>query len=542
MSASNPRMARSLGLAGALGAILLASACTDLTEVPKSSITPQNFYRNETEATGGLASVYAQMRALNGNFYQVTEVSTDEMIVPTRGTDWYDNGVWLDLHHQTWDAGSPAGLGQITGAWVDLFNGVARANVLLDALQKVNFDNKAGIVAEARVLRALFYFNLMDLYGGVPIVCSDEGNPVCTGIEIAARPRNTRAEVFNFIESELNKARPDLPAKWSAAMNGRITQGAVDALLASLYLNAEVFTGTVTPAGLQKGTAKWQEAVTAADRVLNSSAGYTLSTDASVGCSTPGCGWRSNFRADNGNSKENILVIKYLNQPGLGLTFAMATLHYNQYSGGETPWNGFSTIGDTYAAFDAADQRRQIFLAGPQVNQVTGLPVTDRAGNALVFDSAIVDDTKASEGTGVRIMKWPVDPAHLDRENGNDYPIFRLAEIYLIKAEALNELSAANGPAAVALINTVRARVFSPPKPLATTLTQAQIRTAIMNERLFELTDEGKRRQDLIRFGQYNRPWQWKSASSLTQPYRILMPISQTVLGTNPLLEQNPGY
>ncbi|HJP61317.1 MAG TPA: hypothetical protein VJ865_15015, partial [Gemmatimonadaceae bacterium] len=87
-------MAKSLGLAGLLGGILLASACTDLTEVPKSSITPQNFYRNEEEATGGLASVYAQMRALNGNYYQVTEVSTDEMIVPTRGTDWYDGGVW----------------------------------------------------------------------------------------------------------------------------------------------------------------------------------------------------------------------------------------------------------------------------------------------------------------------------------------------------------------------------------------------------------------------------------------------------------------
>jgi len=532
-------MTKSLGFAGILSAIVLASACTDLTEVPQSSITPGNFYRNQTEAIGGLASVYVQLRALNGNFYQVTEVSTDEMIVPTRGTDWYDGGVWLDLHHQTWGANSPAGLGQITGAWTDLFNGVARANVLLDALQNANFAGKDTIIAEGRVLRALFYFNLMDLYGGVPIVCPETANPVCHGIEIEARERNTRAEVFKFIEDELIAARPSLPPTWPAAMNGRITQGGVDAILASLYVNAEVFTGTVTAAGLQKGTQRWQDASNTADKILNSGV-YSLSTDASVGCGTPGCGWRSNFRADNGNSKENILVIKYLNQPGLGLTFAMATLHYNQYSGGETPWNGFSTIGDTYAAFDPADQRRQIFLAGPQVNQVTGLPVTDRAGNPLVFDSAIVDDTKATEGTGVRIMKWPVDPNHLDRENGNDYPIFRLAEIYLIKAEALNELG--QSAAAVALINTVRARVFNPPKPLATGLTQQQVRDAILNERLFELTDEGKRRQDLIRMGQYNRPWEWKSASSLTEKFRILMPISDVVRGTNPKLEQNPGY
>jgi hypothetical protein len=221
----------------------------------------------------------------------------------------------------------------------------------------------------------------------------------------------------------------------------------------------------------------------------------------------------------------------------------MESLHYNQYSGGQTPWNGFSTLAETYRAFDPADQRRQIFLAGSQVNQVTGLPVTDRAGNPLSFDSLIVDDTKAAENIGVRVVKWPVDPAHLDQENGNDYALFRLAEIYLIKAEALNELSAANGPAAVALINTVRARVFTPPKPLATTLTQQQIRDAILQERLFEFTDEAKRRQDLIRMDQYiTRPWAFKAQAALTQPYRVLMAIPDIQLGTNPLLEQNAGY
>ena len=523
-------MIKSIGAASALAMLLIAPACTDLTEVPQSSITPSNFYRNEIEAVGGLASVYAGLRNFNEEYYNVSEVSTDEIIVPTRGTDWYDNGKWLDIHRQTWTANSPGALDNMNGAWNQMFNGVARANVVLDAMQHVNFATKAGIVAELKVLRALYYFGLMDMFGGVPIVCPETENPICGGIQIQPRPRNTRTEVFNFIESELIAARPDLPAKWAASMNGRITQGAVDALLASLYLNAEVFTGTVTTAGLQKGTARWQDAVTAADRILNSG-NYSLSTN-----------WRSNFTADNGNSPENILVVKYLAQPGLGLHHVMTLLHYNQYSGGTTPWNGFSTLSDTYNAFDPADQRRVIFLAGPQVNQVTGLPAKDRAGNPLVFDPNITDDANAQEGTGVRILKWPVDPAHIDQENGNDYAIYRLAEIYLIKAEALNELSAANGPAAVALINTVRARVFSPPKPLATTLTQQEIRDAILNERLFELTAESKRRQDLIRMGKYNMPWAFKSAASLTQLYRVLMPIPLTQLGTNPQLEQNPGY
>jgi starch-binding outer membrane protein, SusD/RagB family len=518
----------SLGLTGLL-ALMLAPACTDLTEVPQSSITPNNFYRNETEAVGGLASVYAGLRNLDEEYYNVSEISTDEMIVPTRGTDWYDNGKWLDIHRQTWSANSPAGLDNINAAWTQMFNGVARANVVLDAMQNVNFDSKPTIVAELRVLRAIYYFSLMDLFGGVPIVCPETANPICHGIEIEPRERNTRAEVFKFIEDELTAARPDLPDKWDASMNGRITKGGVDALLASLYLNAQVFTGTVTEAGLQKGTARWQDAIDASDRILNSGL-YSLATD-----------WRSNFRADNGNSPENILAVKFLNQPGLGLHFVMESLHYNQYSGGTTPWNGFSTLADTYASFDPADQRKQIFLAGPQVNVVTGQPALDRAGNPLIFDPNIADDASAAENIGVRIVKWPVDPAHVDQENGNDYAMYRLAEIYLIKAEALNELG--QGPAAVALINVVRARAFSPPKPLATTLSQQQIRDAILQERLFELTAENKRRQDLIRMDKFiSGAWAFKSAAAQAQPYRVLFPIPQTQLGTNPKLIQNPGY
>lgn len=523
-------MSRSIVATGVLTLVLLLPACTDLTEVPASSIIPENFYKNETEAVGGLASVYAQLRNVTGDYYDVSEVSTDEIIVPTRGTDWYDNGKWLDIHRQTWTANSEGALQNMNGAWVGLFNGVARANVVLNALQHVNFATKPVIVAELRTLRAFYYYLLMDMFGGVPIVCPDEGNTLCTGIEIKERIRNTRAEVFNFIEDELNGARPVLPDKWSAAMNGRITKGAVDAILANMYVNAEVFTGTVSLTGLQKGTARWQDAVTVSDRILNSG-NYSLATD-----------WRSNFRADNGNSPENIFVVKYLNQPDLGLHFVMEALHYNQYSGGSTPWNGFSTLAETYNAFDSADQRRQIFLAGPQVNQVTGLPATNRAGDPLVFDPNIPNDAQTGEGNGVRIVKWPVDPDHLDQENGNDYAMFRLAEIYLIKAEALNELSAANGPAAVALINTIRARVFSPSKPLVTTLGQPAIRDAILNERLFELTAEARRRQDLIRMGKYNMPWAFKSTASLTQLYRILMPIPLTQLQTNSMLTQNPGY
>ena len=491
--------------------------CTDLTETPVSAITPENFYRNEGEVLSGLVAVYAELRNSLGDYYNVTQVSSDENIVPTRGTDWYDNGKWLELHRQTWGPSSASGQADINGAWNNLFTGVARANVVLNALEGVSVANQAVLEAELRTLRAFFYYALADMFGGVPIVTTNE---------IIPRARNTRAEVFAFVESELLAAREVLPVTWPASFNGRLTKGGADALLASLYLNAQVFTGTVTTAGLQPGTAKWQEAVTVADRILNSGT-YSLASN-----------WRSNFTADNHLSPELILVVKHLNQDGLGLTFLQRALHYNQVDG-EDPWNGFATIAETYNAFDDADQRKAIFLSGLQNSlEAHQTPVKDRLGNPLFYNPDLGDITQATEGAGVRIAKWPVDPAHANQNHGNDFAYFRLAEIILIKAEALNELG--QTAAAVALVNQLRARVFEPDKPLnAASFTQASFRDQILRERLFELASEAKRRQDLVRHGKFTLPWSYKLQ---TEAYRILMSIPQSQLATNPLLEQNPGY
>ena len=512
-------MNRKFAAAGVFALLVLAPACTDLTEVPKSAITPENFYRNQDEVIGGLASVYAQLRSLNDDYYNLSEITTDEMIVPTRGSDWYDNGQWLDIHRQTFTANSPAGLSLINGAWINLFNGVARANVVLNGIQNVNFVDKPVVTAELRALRAWYYYLLMDFFGGVPVV---------TEPTIAARERNTRAEVFNFVESELKAALADLPVSWPANMNGRLTKGAAHAILASLYLNSVVFNGTVSGTGLQFGTPHWQEAINEANAVI-SSGQYTLTTDANQSCTPAGCGWRKNFTGDNNKSPEIIFAVKYAPVSGLGLNFVMRALHYNQYS--PSPWNGFATLADTYASFDPNDRRKQIFLAGPQVNVITGQPVTDRQGNPLVFDPNIPDVTAASEGAGVRIYKWPEDPAHVQQDNGNDYAFFRLGEMYLIRAEA--EFQLGNAAAALADINILRARVNAPPLAAVTS-------DAILKERLFELTAEGKRRQDLIRFNQFTQgTWYAKTSNA---PYKVLMPIPQPQIDANPKLTQNPGY
>ncbi len=493
---------------------MTVQGCTDLSETPVSAISPDNYYRTQAEVIGGLAGVYAGLRATLDQYWNISEVSSDENIVPTRGSDWFDNGKWLELHRQSWSPTSAAGVDNINGAWVNLWAGIARANVVLNALKPNQVENQVIIESELRALRAFYYIALMDAFGGVPIV---------TTTEIKQRTQDTRADVFKFIETELLAARTALPAKWDAANYGRLTQGAADAMLASIYLNARVYTGTVTAAGLTPGAARWQDVVTVSDRIINSGT-YSLASN-----------WNANFRFDNQNSPENIFVVRYSSVDGLGLNLNMRSLHYNSWSFGG--WNGFSTLSDTYNSFDNADLRKRIFLVGPQVNLNTGAPVLDRAGNRLVFTPEIRDPTQAAENEGARIYKFVLDPAVPNQHQPNDFPHYRLGEILLSKAEAQNELG--QTAAALALVNQIRARVFTPAKPLATNLTQAQARTAIYNERLFELTNEGKRRQDMIRAGTYTAAIQFKPASA---PFRILLPIPIGQLATNPLLKQNPGY
>lgn len=503
--------------------VTFALGCTDLSESPPSAISPGNFYRNEAEVLAGLAGVYAQLRSTLDDYYNVSEISSDEMVVPTRGQDWYDGGTWLDLHAQTWTPTSPATGAFLSGAWNVASGGIARANVLLDALQNVSVANQAAITAEARVLRGYYYYIMMDLFARVPLA---------TNSVVERRPAVSRDSLFKFIEFELLEARPDLPVTWDAANNGRITKGVVDALLASMYINAGVFTKDGAAGGLSAtsynactgitvsgGLNACQAALNRTDSVFNSSAGYVLAGT-----------YGAVFAANNANNPEHIFVVKFIPQDGLGLNFVMRALHYKQFT--PEPWNGFAALAQTYNAFDSLDRRRQVFLVGPQVNVLTGQPANDRAGNPLVFTVSIGDITQAGEGEGTRIYKYTADLAHVAQNNGNDFVLFRLAEMYLIKAEA--ELNGATGSSTpLALVRAVRARAFTTDTLTAITL------PGILQQRLFEFTGEGKRRQDLIRFGAYTAAWQFKPARP---DHYVVMPIPQGQIDANPDLTQNTGY
>ena len=531
----NGRGVASLGMA----AVFLAAgaSCTNLTEVPHDALTPQNAFHSDAEILAGVAGVYATLRNLDGNsaYESIQDLSTDVAVVPTRGSDWYDNGQWLDIHRQTWTANSAGTLNLINGEWNDMFGAIAKENLMIDVITKANSGAKGdSSVAELETLRAWDYYMLQDLFGGVPLVATDS---------LAQYPRAGRDSVFKFIEAQLLSARDKLPAQWPDQYSGRVTKGAANAILASLYLNAGVFSketgvsatsynscATVTVSG---GKTACQAAIDAANNVINSGI-YTLAGN-----------WFDNFSPTNKGAPENIFVVVHVTDKDLGGNWPMRTLHYNQLSTGwGGPWNGFATTAETFGKFTSSDDRRGMWLYGPAKNFEGTAPVKDRAGNPLIFTTTIADLNAASEGEGVRFNKFPPIP---DVPTGdgfpNDYPFFRLSEMYLIRAEAENELG--QTAAAIADLAIIHDR-HDPVNTVATMglTSQAQVRAAILNERLLEFAGEGKRRSDMIRAGTFTT-WTESSAHGVSAPrdgHLILFPIPAPQIASNPQLSQNPGY
>ena len=501
------------------------AACTDLDEVPPSALSPTTFYSTDAQVLGAVAGGYSTLKGTLWGYYNMGVITADEMLVPTRGTDWYDNGRWLEMFNQGWTATSGLGTADINDLYNTLSGGIANVNATLNApalTAAALSPTRATMKAELRALRALYYYMMLDMWGGVPIVTDAQ-----IGI---TRPRNTADSTFKFIESELKAAKADLPAQWNAANYGRLTKGAVNAILASMYLNAQVFSGTTTLAGLTLGTAKWTEASAYADSVINSGV-YTMQTQAN---------WIKNFTADNLNSTENILVVRNRAQQDLGLTIPMRGSHYNQPQGG---WNGFALLAKVYTQYDsvtAPDIRRSSIQIGQQLD-FAGANVKDRQAANLIFTLNIANITSAAENEGPRMFKFQYnagDPAPVGGNYQNDFPYFRLAEMYLIKAEAQNELG--NTAAAIAAMNVVKVRAQGAGGVYGGAATQVAVRTELFVERQRELAGEAKRRQDAIRGGFFIQPVQYRTAASA--PFKVRMPIPSPQLQTNPLLTQNAGY
>ncbi|NCC73599.1 MAG: RagB/SusD family nutrient uptake outer membrane protein [Sphingobacteriia bacterium] len=454
---------------------------------------------------GLMSPIYAPMREFLdwGGWWFAQELTGDAVVCPTRGGDWDDGGKWRVLHTHTWDNNTEA----VNSMWSRFYNGVLAANEFIETQQEFAGDSIVdNALAKARILRAYYYYLLIDNYGDVPYVTQYLGAP--------EQPmRNFRAEIFNQIVKEIEDN-----AGLIVTNNTKtgLSKGAAFSLLAKLYLNHVVYTGTLNPA-------YWEKAEAVCDSVINLGQ-YSLESDA-----------LAPFITANENSPENIWAIPFDEDTYTGHNLHMRTLHYNSNLTFEMvvgPWNGFAVMYDHFNTYEDGDRRKNGFLVGQQYTY-SGEPIMDQGagGIPLVFNPFIPaldlngytpDEIRNS---GARVVKFEVKRGAKDNLS-NDFPIFRYADVLLMKAEALIR----QGENGDEYVNQIRERAGLTPWT-GVTLDQ------VLEERGRELFWEAHRRQDLIRFGKFNKAW-WEKAAST--PDRQTFPIPQWAIDSNPNLAQPP--
>jgi starch-binding outer membrane protein, SusD/RagB family len=545
-----------------LGVAAIGQSCTNLDETLYSQVTPDNFFKSEAEYVSALGAAYTQLGGYaSGDVNNLQETTTDEMVVPTRGSDWDDGGNWRRLHLHSWKFEDNA----VSSAWGFCYSGVTTANRLiyqftsLSASGQVNADVAAGYVAELTTLRSFFYWQLIDLYGNVPYD-NDYAHAQATP------PQVPRATVYNNLITELEASVPLLSTNVDGTTYARMNYYAGEFLLAKLYLNA----------GVYSGTPNWQKVITACDAIINSGK-YSLEGN-----------YFANFNVNNSSSKEFIFAIPYDQIFFTGFNLDMQTLHYGSqftYNLTAQPWNGFCTLEQFYKSYSATDIRRGDvgttttpaakrgnFLAGYQFKNGGGLVIDDGADagdpDAKPLNFGNIGDLvggnpapqinevgpQAWRQSGVRIGKWEFQIGATENMS-NDFGVFRYADVLLMKAEALFRLNGPTDANALALVNQIRTRagltgLTTLDGPVSFDPAAAAVPGGeLFNEMGREMVFEHNRRQDLIRWGFWDQNAKWTlpfhnvgDVLNTTGAYLKLFPIPKAQLAANPNLVQNSGY
>ena len=488
--------------------VILSVSCTNLDEEIFDKVESSQYGKTPAEIETIVGGAYSSLRGFRDDIsisyptceyvFFLVECVSDEVCIPTRGAHWLDGGRYQEAQFHTWTPENA----MVLSAWRYLYEGISKVNAVIYQVELADLtdEERNNINAELRGLRAYFYYNLLDLFGNVPIITSYE--------DLELPTNSTRQEVYDFVETELLEIMDYLPAE---IIYGRFTQNVANTLLARLYLNSEVFIGVE----------RWQDCMDACDKVT----GYVIENN-----------YFSNFLTDNTASKENIFVISYDHKAGtLGNYLATCTFHYKQ------PWaftvngtypicnNGISGQPGLYSSFEDDDVRRNSMLIGEQFYLSDGTTILMDNGNPLIYTEEIVDFVAAAENEGARLKKYEVK-ADEEYERDHDWVLMRYAEILLMKAECLIRL----GTPALArpYIVAIRERAgLDTPETVDLDLLDEEL--------LHEFVFEGHRRTDNIRMGDFFEPW-WNKGT--TPAYRSIFPIPQTELDKNSNLEQNPGY
>ena len=514
------RMTRTFAVASLMA--VAVAGCTDLLLEPKSSVTEANVFTNANSYRAFIARVYAGLAVTGqqgpaGNadiqgidegfsqylriYWEAQELPTDEAVIA-----WNDVGL-PELNTMTWSSSN----GFVNAMYYRVYFQIMMANEFLRQTTpaKLNERGHAALQpqvdtyrAEARFLRALSYWHGLDLFGPIPLITEAD---VLGTLPAQA----TRQQIYDFIVAELNAILTDLPPV--AGNYGRANQYAAQMLLAKVYLNAESY-------GL---TPRYSEARIAAEAVI---AGPFALDDV----------YQEIFLADNDLSPEIIFPVI---QDGIntqtwgGMTFLThatcgGSMNSNDY-GHNGCWWGLRLRQQAYARYAAGDGRAAYFYTTGQNPSVASI------GN---FNDGIA----APKFQNITSVGDTIGGTHPD----TDFPMFRLADAYLIYAEA--NLRGGGGSAATALgyVNLLRQRAYGDNSGDFVTLTLQDI----LDERGRELLWEGHRRSDLIRFGQFTGAtylWEWKGGVQAGQSvgaHLALYPIPANELVANPNLTQNPGY
>lgn len=520
-------------------------SCTDLTEEVFSDITEDSYKYEAGDATKVVGAAYANLHAWgdcgSGKAPMLSqEICTDEGIFPANGSGWDDGGVFRRMHQHNWNSEQL----QVTRLWEVCYSGIILANRAIQIINQDNFpfaanENKASLIAESRALRAFYYWYVMDNFGDAPLVTvpTDE-LPELT----------SRKDIYTFIVKELQESFKDLPSEKTEDNYGRMTLWGAKALLANVYLNAEVYTGEN----------QWAACAKVCDEIIGSGK-YSLDPN-----------YKDPFRAKNENSLENIFVIPFDEIYATGFNYHLAALHgANQktYNLVGSPWGAGAYKGvpqfiDTY---DPDDERlAATWLGGPQYAS-DGTPLTgayDQMGKPLVFVNQMPDGIFTGEAEGLRWTKYEIQMGARSELN-NDLVLFRLTQVYLMKAECL--LRTAKADQAASIVTMIRQRAFrSHPEKAAVTGAQLQEQSSykygnvenyvltpqaksypeqfgrFYDELGWELAGESYRRRDMIRFGHFTKA-AWLSHKP-NGDYKTVFPLPQKVVDANPKIQQNPNY
>jgi hypothetical protein len=476
-------------------------SCNKLVENPSSVIVSSQFYQTSSDAVAAVNAIYNTLNSDPlGDFPMygrqlnlLTDNASDNQNFSPSNT----NPDVRALSTVTYVSIN----GRILKNWQQLYFGINRANIAIDniaAIPVTQFSNpqlQARLINEGKFIRALLYFNLVRLWGDVPLILH---NPTSVDVSTLQIPRTPRDSVYAQIISDLNDAS-NLPAAYTGADIGRATSGAAHTLLAKVYVTLK----------------QWPAAQTQLQDVFNGGYGYSLFPN-----------FKDVFQKTTKNGVEHIFSVQYATNGGEVNTTQYLSQSFNSFNTGTYPID-IPSDSSIAALFDSADTRKAVTFYTSQFNAANG--------QTVIFHNPYTPYLN-------KFVDYSLSPLNNQTISGINYTVLRYAEVLLLNAEVLNELN--GGPTAEAYnaINQVRTRAHIP--NLTAGLNQTDFRDSVFLERRKEFIQEGQRWFDLVRQGgavlvDALHKFPAKQAATLKDS---LYPLPLTEIQLDPLLTQNPGW